>query len=139
MGEHLVLRGEAHLVSCGQLSGRCIHHAPPLGTSPQSSKFLITVAVIEAPFGTLLVSPTCRLSLGGTAARTSAAHGFGQYRRPRLHRPQRNIRPPQRAQLRSTPSWSTGNQLRKVGCRASIDDPAHTPVLRIHANARTAT
>jgi hypothetical protein len=59
MGEHLLLRGEAHLVSRGQLSGRCIHHAPPLGLLGiplQPSKFLIALAVIETPLGTLLVS-----------------------------------------------------------------------------------
>jgi hypothetical protein len=59
MGEHLLLRGEAHLVSRGQISGRCIHHAPLLGRPGiplQSSKFLIAIAVIETPLGTLLVS-----------------------------------------------------------------------------------
>jgi hypothetical protein len=59
MGEHLLLRGEAHLVSRGQISGRCIHHAPLLGLRGiplQSSKFLIALAVIETPLGTLLVS-----------------------------------------------------------------------------------
>jgi hypothetical protein len=59
MGEHLLLWGEAHLVSRGQISGRCIHHAPLLGLPGvplQSSKFLITLAVIETPLGALLVS-----------------------------------------------------------------------------------
>jgi hypothetical protein len=65
MGKHLLLRGEAHLVSCGQISGRCIHHAPLLGIAPQSAKFLVAVAVIEAPFGTLLVSPPRSPLLGG--------------------------------------------------------------------------
>jgi hypothetical protein len=60
MGEHLLLRGEAHIVSRGQISGRCIHHAPLLGLPSQSPEFLIAIAVIETPFGTLLMSLTCR-------------------------------------------------------------------------------
>jgi hypothetical protein len=68
MGEHLLLRGEAHLVSCGQIYGRCIHHAP-LGIAPQSPKFLIAITMIEAPFWTLLMSMTCCPLLGGADER----------------------------------------------------------------------
>jgi hypothetical protein len=65
MEKHLLLWGEAHLVSRGQISGRCIHHAPLLGTPLQAPKFLITVAMIEASFGTLLVSAARSSLLGG--------------------------------------------------------------------------
>jgi hypothetical protein len=69
MGEHLLLRGEAHLVSHGQISGRCIHHAALLGIPPQSTKFLIAVAVIEPPLWALLMPSTCCPLLGGTYER----------------------------------------------------------------------
>jgi len=65
MGEHLLLRGEAHLVSRGQVFGRCIHHAPLPGFPLQSAKFSIAVAVIEPPFRTVLMLPTCRSLLRG--------------------------------------------------------------------------
>jgi hypothetical protein len=65
MLEHLLMRGEAHLVSRGQISGRCIHHAPLLGLPLQPSKLLIAIAVIEPPFRTLLVSVPRVPFLGG--------------------------------------------------------------------------
>jgi hypothetical protein len=66
MGHHLLLRGEAHLVSRDQISGSCIHHAPLLGVPTQSPKFLIAVAVIESPFRALLVSAARVSLLGGS-------------------------------------------------------------------------
>jgi hypothetical protein len=69
MGHHLLLRGEAHLVSRGQINGSCIHHAPLLGVPSQSSKFLIAVAMIEPPFRALLVPAARRWLLRGAHER----------------------------------------------------------------------
>jgi len=55
MKELLAWWGEAHLVSRGQISGRCIHHA---GGAPSSAVHAIAVSMIESPFGTLLVLPS---------------------------------------------------------------------------------
>jgi hypothetical protein len=73
MGEYLLLRGEAHLVSSGQVSGRCIHHAAPR-IAPQSPKFLIAIAMIETSFWTLLVLPTCCPLPNGTHERSAWLH-----------------------------------------------------------------
>jgi hypothetical protein len=62
MTELLAWEGEAHLVSRGQISGRCIHHA---GSAPSRAVLSIAVSVIESPFGTLLVVLSrCPLLLG---------------------------------------------------------------------------
>jgi hypothetical protein len=129
MGHHLALGGEAHLVSRGQISGRCIHHAPVLGIPFQSSKFLIAIAVIEAPFGALLVAATRSPLLGGAHDRRAWIRAVQPAAAAASAKNQTNAAT--RAVSLDT-ELEHRNQLRKVGCRASIDDPAQTSAAHYH-------
>jgi hypothetical protein len=65
MTELLAWEGEAHLLSRGQVFGRCIHHAG----APLRAVLSIAVSMIESPFEALLVAPSRRPLLLGAHCR----------------------------------------------------------------------
>jgi hypothetical protein len=122
MRELLAVGGEAHPAFRGQLFGRCIRHAL-LVDAPSGTILAIVIPVVEAAFGALLV----------TLARGPPASG-PHHRRTRL-RAIASSPATTAAQYegRATPraisldaSEEHPDQLRKVGCRASLIDSART-------------
>jgi hypothetical protein len=135
MRELLAVGGEAHPAFRGQIFGRCIHHAPLRGAQP-GAILAIAVSVIEAPFGTLLVT-----------AASSPLLGSSHERRARL----RAVAP---AAAAATAQHEAGAATSAASLDAEREHPRtnseklaatsdrtilRTPVLRISTNALAAT